>query len=146
MLVSVACFKPGGVFLLSDLQAFTVSFLVQYRATLSSREDDQIFIDVAEQHHLEEQTEVIARMTRLRKPIIVLTAISAVLFLSGVSFWLYEGLKKLLTWRCPGGTYGYSDGLALRDECSDAICACICEPFDGNIEIMSAMSLERSAG
>jgi adenine/guanine phosphoribosyltransferase-like PRPP-binding protein len=43
---------------------------------------------------LEEQKEVIARMTRLRKPIIVLTAASAVLFLSGVSFWLYEGLKN----------------------------------------------------
>src|ERR1019366_1520165 len=66
-----------------------------YRATLSSREDDQIFIDAAEHHHLEEQKEVIARMTRLRKPIIVLTAASAVLFLSGVSFWLYEGLKNL---------------------------------------------------
>ena len=68
--------------------------LLIYRATLSSREDDQIFIDVAEQHHVEEQTEVIARMTRLRKPIIVLTASSAVLFLSGVSFWLYEGFKN----------------------------------------------------
>jgi hypothetical protein len=68
--------------------------LLIYRATLSSREDDQIFIDAAEHHHLEEQKEVIARMTRLRKPIIVLTSTSAVLFLSGFSFWLYEGLKN----------------------------------------------------
>jgi|ERR1700674_5619740 UDP-N-acetylmuramyl pentapeptide phosphotransferase/UDP-N-acetylglucosamine-1-phosphate transferase len=71
-----------------------LAVLLIYRATLSSKEDDQIFIDAAEHHHLEEQKEVIARMTRLRKPIIVLTAASAVLFLSGVSFWIYEGLKN----------------------------------------------------
>src|SRR6476659_9219272 len=65
-----------------------LAVLLIYRGTLSAREDDQIFIDPAEQHHLEEQKEVIAKMTRLRKPIVVLTAASAVLFLSGVSFWL----------------------------------------------------------
>ena len=74
--------------------AAVLVILLIYRATLSSREDDQIFIDAAEHHHLEEQKEVIARMTRLLKPIIVLTATSAVLFLSGVGFWLYEGLKN----------------------------------------------------
>ena len=68
--------------------------LLIYRATLSSKEDDQIFINPEEHPHLEEQKEVIARMTILRKPIIVLIATSAVLFLSGVSFWIYEGLKS----------------------------------------------------
>jgi hypothetical protein len=71
-----------------------LTILLIYRATLSSREDDQIFIDAAEHLHYEEQQELIARMTRLRKPIIALTAISAVLFLSGVSFWFYQGLKN----------------------------------------------------
>jgi hypothetical protein len=82
--------------LLSACGVFTVglAILLIYRATLSSKEDDQIFIDAAEHHYLEEQKEVIAKMTLLRKPIIVLTAASAVLFLSGVSFWLYEGLKN----------------------------------------------------
>ena len=75
------------------ITAVLVVFLI-YRATLSSKEDDQIFIDAAEHHYLEEQKEVIAKMTRLRKPIIVLTAASAVLFLSGVSYWLNEGLKN----------------------------------------------------
>ena len=75
------------------ITAVLVVFLI-YRATLSSKEDDQIFIDAAEHHYLEEQKEVIAKMTRLRKPIIVLTAASAVLFLSGVSYWLFEGLKN----------------------------------------------------
>lgn len=71
-----------------------LAILLIYRATLSSKEDDQIFIDAAEQHHVEEQMEVIARMTRLRKPIIVLVAIAAVLFLSGVGVWVYQGLKS----------------------------------------------------
>ena len=71
-----------------------LAILVFYRSTLSSREDDQIFIDAAEHHHIEEQNELIARMTRLRMPIIVLTAISAVLFLSAVSVWLYQGFKN----------------------------------------------------
>jgi hypothetical protein len=74
--------------------AVVLAILLIYRATLSSKEDDQIFIDAAEHHHLEEQKELIARMTRLRMPIIVLTAISAFLFLSALSLWLYQGLKN----------------------------------------------------
>jgi hypothetical protein len=44
--------------------------LVIYRATLASREDDQIFIDAAEQHHYQEQQAVIARLSRLSRPIV----------------------------------------------------------------------------
>jgi len=82
--------------LFSACGVFTVvlAVLLIYRATLSSKEDDQIFIDAAEHHHIEEQKELIARMTRLRMPIIMLIVISAVLFLSGVSVWLYQGLKN----------------------------------------------------
>ena len=65
--------------------------LLIYRTRLSSREDDQIFIDAAEHHHFEEQKELIARMTRLQRPIIALAGISVVLFLSSVSFWAYQG-------------------------------------------------------
>jgi UDP-N-acetylmuramyl pentapeptide phosphotransferase/UDP-N-acetylglucosamine-1-phosphate transferase len=71
-----------------------LAILLIYRTTLSSKEDDQIFIDASEHHHVEEQKELIERMTRLRMPIIVLIVISAVLFLSGVSVWLYQGLKN----------------------------------------------------
>jgi UDP-N-acetylmuramyl pentapeptide phosphotransferase/UDP-N-acetylglucosamine-1-phosphate transferase len=74
--------------------AVVLAILLIYRATLSSKEDDQIFIDAAEHHHVEEQKELIARMTRLRMPIIVLTAISSFLFLSAFSLWLYQGLKN----------------------------------------------------
>ena len=90
--------EPSNIVLVlfSACGAVTVvlAILLIYRATLSSKEDDQIFIDAAEHHHIEEQNELIARMTRLRMPIIVLTTILAVLFLSAVSVWLYQGLKN----------------------------------------------------
>lgn len=74
--------------------AVPLAVLLIYRGTLSSKEDDQIFIDAAEHHHLEEQKELIARITRLRMPIIVLSAISAFLFLSAFGLWVYQGLKN----------------------------------------------------
>jgi hypothetical protein len=68
--------------------------LVIYRGVLSSREDDQIFIDPAEQHHYREQQDVIAKMTRLTKPIIALAVISGALLLTSAGLWIYGGLKS----------------------------------------------------
>jgi len=67
--------------------------LLIYRATLSSKEDDQIFIDAAEQHHFQDQQAVIAKMSRLAKPILALAVISAVLLLASAGIWVYGGLK-----------------------------------------------------
>jgi len=68
--------------------------LVIYRGTLSSKEDDQIFIDAAEQHHYQEQVAIIARMSRLTKPIIALAVLSGVLLLASTGVWLYQGFKS----------------------------------------------------
>jgi hypothetical protein len=68
--------------------------LVIYRGTLSSKEDDQIFIDAAEQHHYREQQAIIARISRLTKPIIALAVVSGVLLLTSAGLWLYEGFKS----------------------------------------------------
>jgi hypothetical protein len=68
--------------------------LVIYRGTLSSKEDDQIFIDAAEQHLYQEQQAVIAKMSRLTKPIIALAVISGALLLTSAGLWIYEGLKS----------------------------------------------------
>ena len=67
--------------------------LVIYRVTLSSKEDDQIFIDAAEQHHYREQQELVARITRLAKPIIALAVISGMLLITSAGIWVYRGLK-----------------------------------------------------
>jgi beta-lactamase regulating signal transducer with metallopeptidase domain len=71
-----------------------LAILVIYRGTLSSKEDDQIFIDAAEQHHYQEQQAVIAKMSRLTKPIIALAVISGVLLLTSAGLWIYGGLKS----------------------------------------------------
>ncbi len=68
--------------------------LVVYRGTLSSKEDDQIFIDAAEQHHYEEQLVIIARISRLTKPIIALAVMSGALLLASAGVWIYQGFKS----------------------------------------------------
>lgn len=64
--------------------------LVIYRGTLSSKEDDQIFIDAAEQHHYREQVAIIARISSLTKPIIALSVVSGLLLLATVGVWIYQ--------------------------------------------------------
>jgi hypothetical protein len=68
--------------------------LVIYRATLASREDDQIFIDAAEQHQYQEQQAVIARLSRLSRPIIALAVLSGALLLASAGVWLYRGFMN----------------------------------------------------
>ena len=70
------------------------AILVIYRVTLSSREDDQIFIDAAEQHHFQEQQLIIARMERLTRPIVALTVLWGALLLSTAGVWIYRGFKS----------------------------------------------------
>jgi hypothetical protein len=68
--------------------------LVVYRGTLSSKEDDQIFIDAAEQHHYQEQLVIIARISRLTRPIIALSVVSGALLLASVGVWIYQAFKS----------------------------------------------------
>lgn len=68
--------------------------LVIYRGTLSSKEDDQIFIDAAEQHHYQEQQLIIARITALTKPIVALAVVSGALLLASAGIWIYQGFKS----------------------------------------------------
>ena len=75
------------------ITAFLV-VLVVYRGTLSSKEDDQIFIDAAEQHHFQEQQVIIARMSRLTRPIIALAVVSGALLLASAGLWIYQGFKS----------------------------------------------------
>jgi hypothetical protein len=75
------------------ITAFLV-VLVVYRGTLSSKEDDQIFIDAAEQHHYREQLVIIDRISRLTKPIIALGILSGALLLASAGVWIYQGFKS----------------------------------------------------
>ena len=75
------------------ITAFLV-VLVVYRGTLSVKEDDQIFIDAAEQHHYKEQLVIIDRISRLTKPIIALGILSGALLLASAGVWIYQGFKS----------------------------------------------------
>jgi hypothetical protein len=68
--------------------------LVVYRGTLSSKEDDQIFIDAAEQHHYQEQVAIIERISRLTKPIIALSVVSGALLLASAGVWIYQAFRS----------------------------------------------------
>jgi hypothetical protein len=81
-------FSGGGVV------AAVLYIMLIYRATLSSREDDQIFIGSSERVYGNEQRQLIARITRLHAPIIALIMMSMVLFLSAFSVWAYHGLSS----------------------------------------------------
>ena len=75
----------------------TAAFLVLWlrRSLLASHEDDQIFLDAAEEHMAREQRELVAKIEALAKPILGTGILAGVLLLVIAGMWLKEGLKGL---------------------------------------------------
>ena len=71
-----------------------LAVIVVYGGTLSVKEDDQIFLDPAEQHHYREQQVIIAKVSRLKAPIITLSVISGASLLASAGIWVYRGLMS----------------------------------------------------
>ena len=68
--------------------------LLIWRSLLASHEDDQIFLDAAEEHMAREQRELIAKISSLSRPILTSGIASGGLLLIVVGMWLWEGLKS----------------------------------------------------
>ena|SRR5215475_6791270 len=68
--------------------------LIAWRSVLSSHEDDQIFIDAAQDHMAREQRELIQRIESLGKPLMMSGITSGVLLLVIAGMFVYHGLKN----------------------------------------------------
>jgi hypothetical protein len=75
----------------------TAIFLVLLlrRSLLASHEDDQIFLDSAQEHMAREQRELVAKIDALSKPIMGTGILAGVLLLAIAGLWLYPALKSL---------------------------------------------------
>ncbi|HKW61446.1 MAG TPA: hypothetical protein VJN89_02780 [Candidatus Acidoferrum sp.] len=67
--------------------------LLVRRGVLSSHEDDQIFLDAAEEHMAREQRELVAKINTLSRPLLITGVLSGILLLIAGSLWIYEGLR-----------------------------------------------------
>jgi hypothetical protein len=67
--------------------------LLIYRGVLTTREDDELILDSAEAHILREQQELVAKINKLRMPLIVVGTASGVLALVIAGIWIWRGLK-----------------------------------------------------
>jgi hypothetical protein len=68
--------------------------LLIYRGTLTMHEDDQLFLDSAEDHMQKEQQELIRRMDRLTPWVRICGAGSVVLIVIIAGTWFYSNLTR----------------------------------------------------
>lgn len=68
--------------------------LLIYRSALEAREDDQIFLDKAEESMAREQRELVARIERLNPLIRTSMILWILLAVASASVWVYVGLKS----------------------------------------------------
>lgn len=68
--------------------------LLIWRSVLASHEDDQIFLDSAEEHMAREQRELVAKINKFSRPLMTSGIASGVLLLVLAGLWLYNGLKN----------------------------------------------------
>jgi hypothetical protein len=65
-------------------------FLIR-RSLLASHEDDQIFLDAAQEHIAREQRELVAKIQMLSRPLMTSGIASGALLLVLAGLWLYNG-------------------------------------------------------
>jgi Tfp pilus assembly protein PilN len=69
--------------------------LLIYRATISTKEDDQLYLNKAQVEMMgSEQAAVVTRLNKLSKPILTLAILSGILLLASASLWVWIGFNR----------------------------------------------------
>jgi hypothetical protein len=82
----------GGLF---GLFAVGLIVLLIYKSTLTMHEDDQLFLDDANSHMQEEQTELLAKVNKLTVPMRVFSIGSGVFLLAFLAMLIYQKLNEV---------------------------------------------------
>ena len=83
------------LFLASGIVAAAMTLgLVIYGNTLSIREDDQLYLNKAEQTMASEQRKIVGQMRWLARLIYAFAAITALLLLASFGVWVWIGLRS----------------------------------------------------
>jgi hypothetical protein len=82
----------GAIF---GLFAIGLIVLLIYRSTLTMHEDDQLFLDEANSHMQEEQTELLTKVNRLTLPVRVFSIGSGVFLLAFLAMLIYQKLSEV---------------------------------------------------
>jgi multisubunit Na+/H+ antiporter MnhB subunit len=82
----------GGLF---GLFAVGLIVLLIYKSTLTMHEDDQLFLDDANSHMQEEQTELLVKVNKLTIPMRVFSIGSGVFLLAFVAMLIYQKLNEV---------------------------------------------------
>jgi hypothetical protein len=82
----------GGIF---GIFAVGLIILLIYKSTLTMHEDDQLFLDDANSHLQEEQTELLSKVNRLTLPVRVFSIGSGVFLLVLVAMVIYQKLNEV---------------------------------------------------
>lgn len=82
----------GGIF---GLFAVGLIVLLIYKSTLTMHEDDQLFLDEANSHMQEEQTELLTKVNKLTIPMRVFSIGSGVFLLAFLAMLIYQKLNEV---------------------------------------------------
>lgn len=82
----------GGLF---GVFAVCLIIVLIYKSTLTMHEDDQLFLDDANSHMQEEQTELLTKVNRLTIPVRVLSIGSGVFLLAFLAMLIYQKLNEV---------------------------------------------------
>ena len=82
----------GGLF---GIFAIGLIVLLIYKSTLTMHEDDQLFLDDANSHMQEEQTELLQKVNRLTLPVRVFGVGSGIFALAFLALFIYQKLNEV---------------------------------------------------